>query len=204
MKRSLAQCVVTFVIVGLAAPAFAAEPTDSVDLGVGGFIRTMPHCDAKVYILEYEHLVTPTVALFGRGSEVVYRFDNGEYVETGRPRGLEFGARYYPGGDMRGFFVGASLGYWRTDWDFLHNKARVDQYTGAASSNSVRVNFDIGDRILIPGTKVSIMPQLDLGNFFSSTSCAITQPASQVGTPCNQKSEVGMYYFLGLVVGIAF
>ncbi len=171
MKRSAAQFLIPVVLLANISSAARAEPANSVNLGLGGIIHTMPHCYAKVYTAEYEHLVTPTIALLGRASEVHYRFDNGQYFETGKPRGLDLGARYYPAGNMQGFYVGGTLGYWKADWSFIQYQNKPYQFNGQAQSNSARLNFDIGDRIRIGGTNFSIMPEVNFGKFFSTSSC---------------------------------
>ncbi len=206
MKRPL--MVVLFVAVvaaGAMIPgAVFAEPLNSVNLGMGGVVQTMPHCNAKLYIVEVEHLLGTKIAVLGRGSEVDYKFDDGEYREKGRPKGVDLGARYYPAGGMKGFFLGGTVGYWKADWTFIHNKGLSDEYQGKGENDSVRVNVDLGGRFPIGSSPVSVMPAINIGKFFSSTSCDYTAPASLVGTPCSQKSEVEYYFFLAVTVGIGF
>lgn len=203
MKSSFAQFLV-LIIVGMAASgASGAESADSINLGLGG-LNPMAHCNATVYLIEYEHPLTPTISVLGRGSGVNYRFNNGNYLEDGSLRGLDIGTRYYRAGGMQGFFVGGSLGYWKGDWTFTQDQNTPSQWEGKAKSNSVRLNIEFGDRILVQGTKVSIMPEANLGKFFSSHSCEVTAPSSLIGAPCSQKSEVNVYLFFGVTVGLAF
>ena len=117
---------------------------------------------------------------------------------------MDIGARYYRAGGMRGFYMGASLGRWKGDWTFTQNHNSPAQWEGTAKSNSVRLNIELGDRIPVQGTKVSIMPEVNLGKFFASRSCEATDPSSQIGKPCDQKSEVNAYLFFGVAVGYAF
>jgi hypothetical protein len=105
---------------------------------------------------------------------------------------------------MKGFFIGGTLGYWTADWTFTHNKGRSDEFLGKGNSDSIRANVDIGGRFPIGSSPVSIMPALNVGKFFSSTSCEYTAPASQVGTSCSQESEVEYYLFLAVTAGIRF
>ncbi len=203
MKTSLAQFLV-LTIVGLIAPhASGAEPADSINLGLGG-LNPMPHCNATIYVIEYEHSLTPTITILGRGSGVDYRFNNGSYLEDGKLRGVDIGARYYRAGKRQGFFWGASLGRWKDNWTFTQNQNSPAQWEGTAKSNSVRLNFEFGDRIPIEGTRISIMPEANLGKFFASRSCQATAPASQIGQPCDQKSEVNAYIFFGVTAAFAF
>jgi hypothetical protein len=206
MKRPLIVVLfVAAVAAGMMTPgAVLAEPVNSVNIGMGGVIQTMPHCNAKLYIVEYERMLGSTIAVLGRGSEVDYKFDDGKYREQGRPRGVDIGARYYPAGGMNGFFIGGTLGYWTSDWTFTDNKGRSNEFQGKGKNDSVRANVDIGGRFPIGSSSVSIMPALNIGKFFSSTSCDYTAPASRVGTSCDQKSEVEYYMFLAVTAGIAF
>ena len=203
MKNSTAQFLV-LIIVGMFAPgASGAESADSINLGLGG-LNPMAHCSAKVLMLEYEHQLTSTTAFLGRASGVNYKYDNGHYLEDGRLRGMDVGARYYPAGGMQGFFIGGTLRYWKQDRTFTQDQSTPDQWQGKANHNSLRLNIDIGDRIPIEGTKVSIMPEVNVGKFSTSNSCEATAPASRIGTPCSQRPEVNYYIFVGVLAGLAF
>ncbi len=203
MKSPFVQFLLLTIIVMVPSCASGAESADSINLGLGG-LNPMAHCDATVYVIEYEHSLNPTIAVLGRGSGVNYKFDNGHYLEDGGLHGLDVGARYYRAGGMHGFFVGGSLGYWKGDWIFTQNQHTTSQWEGKANSNSLRLNVEFGDRIPIQGTNVSIMPEVNLGKFFSRRSCEATAPFPLVGTQCNQKSEVNVYLFFGVTFGLAF
>lgn len=203
MKIYFAQFLVLIVFGTAAAEVSGAESVDSINLGLGG-LNPMAHCNAAVYLIEYEHSLGETFSLIGRGSGVNYRYNDGHYLEDGKLQGLDVGARYYPDGGMQGLFMGGSLGSWKGDWTFTQFQNTPSQWEGRANSNSVRLNFELGDRISVHDTNVSIMPVANLGKFFSSRSCEATAPSSRIGTPCNQKSEVNVYLFFGVTVGIAF
>jgi len=206
MKSPLMRLLILLAVAAaMTAPAtVSAEPADSINLGFGGVPALMKHCKADVYIVEYEHMLTSKLSVLGRGSEVVYKFDDGEYVEEGKPRGGEIGGRYYPGGGMKGFFIGGSVGYWRTDWTFRHNKDLPTEVRGESVTDSIRANLDIGGRFPINSSNISIMPELNIGRFFPSTTCSYTSPPSQVGAPCSQETEVKAYVFLAVMAGIGF
>jgi hypothetical protein len=206
MKRpSMIVLFVAAVAAGMMIEESAfAETQYSVNLGPGGVIQTMPHCRSIVYIAEFEYMLDTKLALLGRGSEVSYKFDSGDYLEQGRPRGVDVGARYYPRGKMKGFFFSGTLGLWTSDWTFMRNRGRTDEADGYGTNDSVRLNLDVGDRIPLGSSSVSLMPALNVGKFFSKTSCQYTAPLSRVGTPCDQTSEVDYYLFLSLIVGIGF
>ncbi len=205
MKRPLVLVLLVIAAGVMSAETAFADPADSVNLGLGGVFEIIPHCNAHVFLLEYEHMLDSKLAVLGRASGVNYEFDDGTYVEDGKPRGVDFGVRYYPAGGMKGLFFGGALGYWKTDWTFTDNKGTALETHGKGDSKSIRADLDIGARFPVGSSSVSIMPALHIGRFFSSTSCEYTAPASLAGTSCNKDSEVGGFYgFLAVSVGIGF
>ncbi len=208
MKRPL--MVVLFVVAvaaGVMTPGavVADEPANSVNLGVGGGFQLMPHCKGSVLFVEYERMLGSKIAVLGRGSGVHYTFDDGKYREDGRPRGIDVGVRYYTSGNgMEGFFIGGAVGYWKTDWTFTDNKGTTFESQGEGDNKSIRADIDIGGRFPIASSSVSIMPAVHFGKFFTSNSCEYTAPASRIGTPCSQTTEVDYYAFLAVLVGIKF
>ncbi len=204
-KTCMVVLFVAAVAAGMMTPGSVfAEPANSVNLGIGGVVQLMPHCKANVYIVEFEHMLDSKISVLARGSEVDYHGDDGKYLEDGKPRGVDVGARFYPAGGMKGFFIGGTLGYWTSDWTFIHNQGKPDEWQGKGKSDSIRAHVDIGGRFPIGSSSVSIMPAFNFGKFFPSTTCEYTSPASRVGTPCSQKSEVEYYMFLGVMAGIGF
>lgn len=207
MKR--AYLLVLFIVAATAEvvspePLFA-EPVNSINIGLGGVVQTMPHCRANVYLVEYERMLPDLkISVLGRGSGVDYRFDNHTYLEEGKTRGGDLGFRYYPSGEMRGFYVGGSLGYWKAHWTFSDSRGTPAQFEGKGDTTSLKANLDIGGRFPLGSSKVSIIPGLHFGRFFPSTTCENTG-GSKVGTPCTETTEVGGYYFyLFLMAGIGF
>lgn len=206
MKRPfLAVLFAAAVAAGAVTPgALFAEPANSLNLGIGGVVQTMPHCRADLAIIELEHMLDPRIAILGRGSALHYKYDDSAYLEEGRPMGVDVGARYYPAGGMKGFFIGGSLGYWTADWAFTHNLGTAKEYTGKGNTESLRANVDIGARFPISSSSVSIMPAMNFGRFFSSTSCEYTAPSSRAGASCSEKTEVEYYMFLAVTAGVVF
>jgi hypothetical protein len=206
MKRPLV--LVLFVVVvaaGVMSPGTVfAESENSVNIGVGAASHILPHCTATIFLVEYERMLGSKIAVLGRGSGVHYKFDDGTYVEEGRPKGIDVGVRYYPSGGMKGFFIGGALGYWVADWTFTADKGMTFESQGKADNKSIRADVDIGGRFPIGSSTVSILPVVHIGKFFTSTSCEYTAPASRVGTPCSRDSEVDYYAFLAVLVGVGF
>jgi len=205
MKRPVVFVMLVVVAGTVAAGTAFAEPVNSINFGLGGVVQTMPHCKANIYLVEYEHMLDSKLAVLGRGSDIDYKFDDGRYLEKGRPRGLDIGVRYYPAGGMKGIFFGGTVGYWKTDWTFTNDKGMVSESQGKGDSKAIRANVDIGARFPIGSSPVSIMPALQVGRFFSSTTCEYTAPASRAGTSCSQDGEVSAFYgFLAVSIGIGF
>ena len=182
--------------------AWAADTQNSINFGLGG-LNPMPHCDATIYTIEYEHRFSPKMAVVGRGSRVDYTSDDDDYLEDGTLKGVDIGVRYYSSGRFQGFYTGGSLGYWTGDWTFTQHRRTPAQREGDADSHSLRLNIDLGYRFPIRDTNISLMPEVNLGKFFSSSSCVYTVPASQISAPCGQESDVDLYIFAGVNVGIA-
>lgn len=203
IKNSLAQLLILGIVVLQPLGASAADNQNSINFGIGG-LNPMPHCEATIYTVEYEHRYSPTLALVGRGSTVDYTDDDDDYLEDGTLKGVDIGVRYYRSGRMQGFYTGGSLGYWTGDWTFTDNRNTPAQREGDADSHSVRLNIDLGYRFPIRDTNISIMPEVNLGKFFSSSSCDYTAPASLVDASCDQESDVDLYIFAGVNVGVAF
>lgn len=202
-------CILIVVVIGLTglAPAGseAADAANSVNIGFGGMPRLMAHCDANVLFIEYERrLAGSNVAVLGRAGGVNYRFDDGAYRETGDPKGVDVGVRYYFDGGMEGVFISGTVGYWTGDWIFTENKDTFMPSHGTASSDSLRLNLDAGARFPVGDSPLAVIPVLNLGLFDPSTECVYTAPASLAGTACTRETEVREYFFLAIMAGIAF
>lgn len=193
-----------FVILSITSQQTSANDSlNSINFGFSG-VNPMPHCDAKIYTMEYEHQAWPSIAILGRVSAVDYTSDETNYVEDGNLQGVDLGFRYYPAANMQGFYMGASAGYWTGDWEFTKNATKPTYQEGDADSRSLRLNFDIGYRYQIKETNISLMPEIDFGKFFSSSSCDYTAPAPQIGVHCDQESVVNGYIFAGVTIGFTF
>ena len=123
----------------------------------------------------------------------------GEYVEDGS--GFDVGIR--PGGNgMRGFFVGANIGVWSTDWTWTDDKATFYETRGNGTTDSLKIEFELVGRFPLGSETASLMPAAHIGSFVGQDSeCTQTYPVS--GT-CAQETETGFYVLLGLSLGIAF
>lgn len=204
MRKStvLAYVAAASLLLPAARPAWA-ETLNSVNLGAGGG-QLMKHCEAGVYLAEYERVLGARTTVVARATRVNYTFDDGRYRESGQPRGLDAGLRLYPSGVMKGFFAGASIGRWWWDWRFIDDKGRSSESRGDAELKAFRVNLEFGARIPLGPSSISLMPVVNVGKYLSSQSCDYTAPPSRVGTDCTLTSEVKAYVFWSVLAGIAF
>lgn len=203
MKTSLVRFLILIIAGTVVTGASAAESANSIDIGLGG-LNPLPHCNVYVSMIDYEHQITPTTTFQVQGSLIHYKYDDGHYLDQGRLKGMDVGARYYPASGMRGFFWGGTIGYWNEDRTFTQYQNTPNQWQGKGNNNAFRLNIDIGDRIQIQGTNVSIMPVVSLGKFFFPSSCEVTAPAAQIGNPCSRRPEANYFIFAGVSAGIVF
>ena len=182
-----------------------AEAKNSINIGAGGMVG--PDTSASAFTVEYERLLGSRVAIFGRGGSVRYTYDDGYYVEEGDPKGFDIGVRAYPmgSGGLKGFFVGGAIGFWSSEWTFTDDKGYSYETRGKGDSKAVRADIEVGGRFNLGSESISLMPAFHIGHFFStSESCSYTYPSARVGTNCGKESEVGLYGFFALSLGIAF
>jgi len=206
MKTFLAVLLVMLVAVCLVTPGTSfAGAKNSINLGAGGMVG--PDTTASAFFIEYERLLGSRVAVFARGGSVSYTYDDGWYVEDGDPKGFDIGVRAYPmgGGAMKGFYVGGAIGSWKTEWTFTDDKGMSYESRGKGDSSSIRADIEVGGRFNLGTETVSLMPAFHIGHFFGSDdTCTYTYPASLHGRSCGKESEVGIYGFFSLSVGVAF
>lgn len=206
--KKICMVVAAVILAGvcLAAPGSGyAAAKNSVNIGAGGLVG--PDLTASLFFAEYERLIAGKMALFVRGGQVHYSYDDGTYVEDGDPKGFDVGVRAYLTGHgaMKGFYIGGALGSWQTDWTFTDDKGTSYESQGKGDSSAVRADLEVGARLPLGSERVSLMPAFHLGHFFSSSSsCEYTSPSYLVGTPCDKDTQVGFYGFLSVAVGIAF
>lgn len=202
-SRMLARAVSVALLLGMfALPAVAtAEPANSINLMGAGLVG--PDLSASVFGLEYERLLNDSLSIMGRFANLDYKYDDDVYEEDGDGSGFDVGVRFYPGGNgMRGFFLGGNVGFWSTDWTWIDDKDTGSPSQGDGTTDSFKVEFEVGGRFPLGSETVSLMPAAHIGSFVGQDSeCRQTQPTA--GT-CTEESEVGFYVLRGLSLGIAF
>lgn len=150
----------------------------------------------NILMVDYERIINDRISVGGRVARVDYEIEDGSYTEKGDGNGAEATFRWYTRGDgFNGFFLGAGLGYWETDWTW------TDPYdtptSGDGTSESVDVNFTVGWKIGFGSAPVYFEPSIIVGQYID-----VTTDASYQGDVGN--TELGFYAGVGLAIGFAF
>lgn len=201
MKKSfMAVLIAAVCMMGLAVPGSAvAQPKNSINLlfaGLGG-----GDLSASAIGVEYERLLNDHLSIMGRYAGLDYTFDDGTYEEKGDDSGFDVGVRLYTSGrGMRGFFIGGNIGVWTSDWTWIDDKGTFFQTAGKGTTDSFKVEFEIGGRIPLGSEHVSLTPAAHIGSFVGQDSSCVNYN----GSPCVQDTEAGFYVLLGVSLGVAF
>jgi len=147
---------------GLNSSVIAADK--AISIGASGLAGA--DLSASVVYFEYEQSIVNKLSFYARGGQLAYDYDDGDYEEDGDGPGIEGGVRFYPSGDgLKGFFIGAGLGLWDTEWDWTDDKGTAWETTGSGDSTSAEIHFILGGRI---GNKVQFVPTFQIGSFLST------------------------------------
>jgi len=150
----------------------------------------------NLFMIDYERLLNDSISIGGRVATLNYEIEDGSYTEKGDGSGVEATFRWYPRSNgLNGFFLGAGLGYWETNWSW------TDPYdiptSGDGTSESVDVNFTVGWKIGFGSAPVYFEPSVIVGQYIDVTTDSSYQ--GDVG-----KTELGFYAGVGLAIGFAF
>lgn len=174
----------------LAAPlaANAMEgPSNSVRFG--GYVNP----DARVAVVEYEKMFRDRISIGARVGALDYEYDDGSYEEEGDGNGVEFLFRFYPQGNgFKGFWFGAGVGFWQTDWSYTDPTDVPSADSG--DTDSINVNVSAGWKIPLTPKKFYIDPSITIGNYFGISS----------DSTYDNEPELGLYVAAGIAFGINF
>lgn len=175
----------------------AAGPSNSVRAGV------MLNPIGYVTMVEYEHLLANRVSIGGRAGSLSYDYDDDGYEEEGDGSGADFIVRMYPGGDgFKGFYYGAAIGYWQTDWMWREAGFTPAGVWISGQTKSINLAARVGWKIPLGGDRVYIDPSITLGHYFAIDSETEDQ---WKGTQYDDENdELGVYLAGGVAVGINF
>lgn len=206
MKRKISEVLLIIVVVaGLMVPGTCfAQAKNSINLGGAGLAGV--NISASVFFLEYERLLVSKLAILGRAGAADYTYDDGTYVEKGKPQGIDVGVRVYPLEDnrMKGFFFGGSAGYWKTDTTWTDDKGKTYETRGETNSKAIRTEAEVGYRFNLGTETISLMPAAHIGHYLSTDeSCKYTS-ANRANQSCDKHSQLGFIAFFSLSLGVAF
>jgi hypothetical protein len=205
MKRIIVLvCGLLFALSVMAIPGPVRAAQDN-SINIGGLGVVGPDLSASAFFVEYERHMGSGMAVFGRVGVLDYSFDDGWYKEDGDGPGFDVGIRKYMGSNsMKGFYLGGTLGIWKTSWTFTDKNYGPGSiyYSGKGDTTSLKVDLELGSRFPLGSSPVALMPSFHVGHYFTMDStCTST---SVPGADCGNEGEVGFYGVLGLSVGIAF
>lgn len=147
---------------------------------VGAMGMAGPDLTAAAGYGEYEQAVTDKLTVVARAGYLSYAYDDDVYQEDGQGPGVNAGVRFYPRRALHGFYVGAHLGLWQTEWDWKDDVGQTYESRGDGDSTAAEVDAVVGFRF---GERVQINPSLQIGQFL------------------NDDSELGFYGIVGVAVG---
>jgi hypothetical protein len=190
IARIVASLLASLLTLVLSSHAYAGEGNNSIKF-TAGFNPV-----GTIFLVDYERLIADKFSVGGRVGAIDYTVEDGSYTEDGNGNGIEATFRWYPRGEgFKGFFLGAGLGYWDTDWSWTDPYDTPNK--GSGSSAAVDVNFNVGWKIAFGRAPVYFEPSIIVGDFLSVT----TQ--SDTSTSGNE-SELGVYALVALAIGFAF
>jgi hypothetical protein len=144
---------------------------------------------ASGFTVEYERLLGKSVTIGVRYAAFNYEYTDDAYVEEGNNKGFDVTGRYYFAGEgIKGLYIGAALGSYKSDWDWREGNAR-----GSGSTKSIHYGAMVGYKHHFTNN-FFIDGYLGLGTWAGSGK-------DNTGT---KESEVGAYGALGASLGFQF
>ena len=166
----------------LASSAFAQNANS-----IGASVIVNPI--ATGFAVEYERLLGKSVSVGLRYASFSYDYKDDPYREEGDVKGFDVTGRYYISNEgLKGFYVGAAIGRYKSDWDWTENAAR-----GSGSTNS----WHYGGMV---GYKYQFAKNFHADVFFA----AGTWAGSGKDNTGTKESELGAYAAVGGGVGFQF
>ena len=185
----------------LAAPsggALAQGVKNSVNVAVA--VLPVGNTKATLLMLEYERLVAPKLSVFGRGSSLKYKFDDGVDTEDGEGTGVGVGVRFFPQEGLKGFYIGAAVAAFNSTWDWVDDKGKAFETRGNGESSAIQWGGELGYRFNLGSDRVSVTPAFNFGSWLGGDD----KCTNSNGTPCSKGSELGFYAVISVALGIAF
>ena len=144
---------------------------------------------ATGFAVDYERLLGRNITVGARYASFSYDYKDDPYREEGDVKGFDVTGRYYIANEgIKGFYVGAALGRYKSDWDWTENASR-----GSGSTNSWHYGGMVGYKHLFTRS------------FFIDGFAAVgTWAGSGKDNTGTKESELGAYVAIGAGVGFQF
>lgn len=144
---------------------------------------------AKGFAVEYERLLGRSATVGLRYAAFSYDYKDDPYREEGDVKGFDVTGRYYFSGEgIKGLYVGAALGRYKSDWDWRENTS-----SGSGSTNSLHYGAMVGYKHHFTS------------NFFVDGFAMLgTWAGSGKDNTGTKESELGAYVAIGAGLGFQF
>lgn len=144
---------------------------------------------ATGFAIEYERLLGKSVTLGVRYAAFNYEYKDEPYIEEGDVKGFDVTGRYYFSNEgIKGLYIGAALGSYKSDWEWRENAGR-----GSGSTSSIHYGAMFGYKHLFTS------------NFYLDAFLAAgTWAGSGKDSTGTKESELGAYVAGGLGLGFQF
>jgi hypothetical protein len=168
----------------LAAPHVVAQEANTVRASV------LWNPIAHGYAVDYERMVAKNVSVGARYAHFKYDWDDDStYREEGTVKGFDVTGRYYIAGEgFKGFYVGAALGRYKSDWTWTDPPG-----SGKGSSNLWHYGATVGYKYFFNR------------NFYvDGFAIAGTWAGGGKDDSGSKETELGAYVGIGAGLGVTF
>ncbi|MDH5631535.1 MAG: hypothetical protein OEZ10_00925 [Gammaproteobacteria bacterium] len=191
--------VMTVILMLLSGQVSAAGLSNTVRGGV--FANDV----GTIGVVEYEKLFGDRIAIGARLGALDYTYEDSSYEETGEGTGAEVLFRLYPSGEgFKGFYFGAGLGYWHSEWEFYESDLPFNYYYGSGETESINLNVGVGWKIPLGSRRIYLDPSIHLGNYFGISNESVYYDAFGNAYYDDAEPELGLYIIGGIAFGVAF
>ena len=182
MNNNMLRALVSSAGVALAGSTLAQDNT----VRLGGVVNPI----AAGFTVEYERLLGRSVSLGVRYASISYEWEEDDEIEEGDVKGFDVTVRHYWGGrGFRGWYWGAALGRYESEWDWRERTLR-----GSGTSELTHVQAMVGYKHFF-NNNLYVDGYGMIGNWSGT---------SKASTGGSRETELGAYLAVGVGLGIAF
>ena len=182
MRKGIRQLLLGATAAMLASSA-AAQNANSV--GVSVIINPI----ATGFAVDYERLLGKSMTIGARYASFSYDYKDDPYREEGDVKGFDITGRYYFSNEgIKGLYIGAAIGSYKSDWEWRENNLR-----GTGSTSSIHYGGMVGYKHHFTR------------NFFVDAFATVgTWSGSGKDNTGTKESELGAYVAVGAGLGMQF